>query len=75
MKKVLLVLSVAMAAIVMTSCFGRECVCSVKVDGKKESKSIDYKDKCEKTGKWTVEKGSAESNLLYGGKEAEIKCK
>ena len=40
MKKVLLVLSLAMAAVVMTSCFGRECVCktTVKVDGEKVSK-------------------------------------
>ena len=76
MKKVLLVLSVAMAAVVMTSCFGRECVCktTVKVDGEKVSKgkSIDFEEKCNKTGKWT----ETEKNPLNGKEyEYNYNCK
>lgn len=74
MKKVLLVLSVAMAAIVMTSCFGRECVCKTtyKEGGDKvaKEKSISFEDKCSKTGEWT-------DKSEFMGKEYETttKCK
>lgn len=75
MKKVLLVLALGVSAMILSSCFGRECVCTYKVDGDKTAKSIDYQDECEKTGEWTIEEGSAESILLYDGKEAKVKCK
>ena len=50
----------------LSSCFGRECVCTVKVDGEKESKTIDFKDECERVGEW-------KQNIL--GTEYEYKCK
>lgn len=50
----------------LSSCFGRECVCTVKVDGEKESKIIDFKDECERVGEW-------KENVL--GTEYEYKCK
>ena len=50
----------------LSSCFGRECVCTVKVDGEKQSKSIDYQDKCDKTGEWTQ---------TINGTEYDYKCK
>ena len=66
MKRILLVLAVGASMMALSSCFGRECVCTVKVDGEKESKIIDYQDKCDKTGEWT-------QNVL--GTEYEYKCK
>lgn len=74
MKKVLLVLTLGMAAVVMTSCFGRECVCksTVKKDGDKyaKAKEISYDEKCEKTGDWT------EEDEFMGVKyETKVKCK
>ncbi|MBO7125174.1 MAG: hypothetical protein J6V74_04965 [Bacteroidales bacterium] len=82
MKKVLLVLSVAMAAIVMTSCFGRECACTMvtKEDGKKteKDKSIVYKkakhasDECKQMTDYQVEKSETIDGVKY---EYEYKCK
>jgi len=66
MKKVLLVLALGVSAMVLSSCFGRECVCKVKVDGDKSVKTIDYQDECEKTGDW-------EEEVL--GVKYEYKCK
>lgn len=40
MKKVVLVVSLFVGAIVMTSCFGRECVCKEKINGKTVEKII-----------------------------------
>ena len=39
---------------------------TVKVDGEKQSKSIDYQDKCDKTGEWTQ---------TINGTEYDYKCK
>ena len=82
MKKVLLVLSVAMAAIVMTSCFGRECVCTTisKEDGKKTGKSKDivYKKAKHSDDYCKDLKGDAksETETIDGVKyEYEYKCK
>lgn len=82
MKKVLLVLSVAMAAIVMTSCFGRECVCKTiaKEDGKKTGveKQIVYKkaknseDNCKYLEKEQVEQTKTIDGVEY---KYEYKCK
>lgn len=66
MKKILLVLGVGASMVALSSCFGRECVCTVKVDGEKQSKSIDYQDKCDKTGEWTQ---------TINGTEYDYKCK
>ena len=52
--------------VALSSCFGRECVCTVKVDGEKQSKIIDFQDECEKTGDW-------KETVL--GTEYEYKCK
>lgn len=82
MKKVLLLLSLGMAAIIMTSCFGRECVCKAvsKEDGKKtgKDKSIIYKkadhatDECKE-----LEDSDKEYKETIGGVEYEytFKCK
>lgn len=67
MKKVLLVLALGASVVALSSCFGRECVCKVKIDGDKVSKSIDFQDECTKTGDWT------ETGL--DGKEYKYKCK
>lgn len=66
MKRILLVLAVGASIMALSSCFGRECVCTVKVDGVKESKTIDFKDECERVGEW-------KQNVL--GTEYEYKCK
>ncbi len=66
MKKILLVLAVGASMVALSSCFGRECVCTVKVDGEKQSKIIDFQDECEKTGDW-------KETVL--GTEYEYKCK
>lgn len=66
MKRILLVLAVGASIMALSSCFGRECVCTVKVDGEKESKIIDFKDECERVGEW-------KENVL--GTEYEYKCK
>lgn len=66
MKKVLLVLALGASMVALSSCFGRECVCTIKVDGDKVTKSIDFENECSKTGKWT-------ETVL--GKEYEYKCK
>lgn len=67
MKKILLVLAVGASMVALSSCFGRECVCTVKVDGEKQSKIIDFQDECERTGDWK------ETGVL--GTEYEYKCK
>ena len=66
MKKILLVLAVGASMVALSSCFGRECVCTVKVDGEKQSKIIDFQDECKKTGDW-------KETVL--GTEYEYKCK
>ncbi|MCQ2960339.1 MAG: hypothetical protein MJ198_09165 [Bacteroidales bacterium] len=68
MKKVLLVLALGASMVALSSCFGRECVCTVKVDGEKITKTIDFENECQKTGKWS------EKNPLTGT-EYEYKCK
>lgn len=40
MKKVVLVVSLFVGAIVMTSCFGRDCVCKEKINGETVGKII-----------------------------------
>ena len=82
MKKVLLVLSLAMAAVVMTSCFGRECVCKTiqKEDGKKTgvSKDIVYKkakhasDNCKDMESVQMDKTTTIDGVEY---KYEYKCK
>lgn len=74
MKKVLLVLTIGAAALVMSSCFGRECVCksTMKKDGEKVSKSkdISFDEKCNKTGEWTDKE-----TILGTEYEVTTKCK
>ena len=74
MKKVLLVLTLGAAALIMSSCFGRECVCksTMKKDGEKvaKTKSIDFDEKCDKTGDWTDKE-----TILGVEYETTTKCK
>lgn len=82
MKKVLLVLTLGMAAVVMTSCFGRECVCKTvaKEDGKKtrKAKEIVYKKAEHATQECKdIEDNNKEYTETIGGVEYKytMKCK